>query len=182
MSENQKITSSASEQVIWLFGRPCAGKTTLATAIHNHLTQRGVSSIILDGDELRKGLNKDLGFSLHDRQENIRRTAELARLIASKGIFVICSLVTPTQKIRNLVRQTIQDKILTMVFVEASLSVCISRDSKGHYSQARKGHLTDFTGIGSPFEVPKNYDCLVNTTELTPEEAAEKVLAAIIEY
>ncbi len=167
-------------KVVWLFGRPCAGKTTLANSIHKALVQRDQPAILLDGDELRQGINKDLGFSLPDRHENIRRTAEMARLLASKGFWVICSLVTPTEKLRELVKQTIASSTLTMIYVAASLNVCMARDSKGHYKKAQRGDLANFTGLGSPFEEPKNFDAVIETSKLSLQASIEQCLKIIL--
>lgn len=166
-------------EVIWFFGRPCAGKTTLAKSVENRLIDRSIKTISFDGDELRKGLNKDLGFSITDRKENIRRAAELANLFASKGYCVVCSFVTPTEEIRNMVKSIIKNSPLFMIFVNAPLNICISRDVKGYYKLAKEGDLSDFTGINSPFEKPINADVTVNTEKLSLTEATEKCLVII---
>ena len=159
-------------KVIWFFGRPCAGKTSLANSVKNELLAQGVKTISFDGDELRKGINKDLGFSIADRQENIRRAAELAALFARKGYRVVCSFVTPTEAIREMVHQII-GHALTMVFVSTSLEVCSARDTKGHYKKAQAGELANFTGITSPFEEPRNMALAIDCGTLSLEEATQ---------
>lgn len=166
-------------KVVWLFGRPCSGKTTLANNLEKELAERGVKTISFDGDQLRTGLNKDLGFSITDRKENIRRSAELASLFASKGYCVVCSFVTPTEEMRNLVKTIVCNPELMLFYVEASLSVCISRDTKGHYKNAKEGKMANFTGITSPFEEPKSDENRINTEELDLLEATQKCLEQI---
>ncbi|MGQ7870721.1 adenylyl-sulfate kinase [Sunxiuqinia sp. sy24] len=159
-------------QVIWFFGRPCAGKTSLANSVKNEMLARGVKTISFDGDELRKGINKDLGFSIADRQENIRRAAELAALFARKGYWVVCSFVTPTKEIREMVDQII-GRALLMVFVSTPLEVCMARDTKGHYKRAQAGELANFTGITSPFEEPLHIALSIDCGKFSLEEATQ---------
>lgn len=166
-------------KVVWFFGRPCSGKTTLANNVETELVIRGTKTISFDGDLLRKGLNKDLGFSMKDRKENIRRSAELASLFASKGYCVVCSFVTPSEEMRTLIKRVICNSELFLIYVDAPLSVCISRDTKGHYKKAKEGKLTDFTGITSPFEEPRISDNNINTDELNLFEATEQCLKRI---
>ncbi len=165
-------------RVIWLYGRPCAGKTSIARKLAEVLKQQGNSAITLDGDELRKTLNADLGFSAEDRFENIRRTSELAKILAHKGFDVICSFVTPTQELRDLVRRALAGLKYQLVFVNTSLETCISRDTKGYYKKALAGKLDGFTGIGSPFEEPNanDPDFVLETQDLTIEELVKQCL------
>jgi len=166
-------------KVIWLFGRPCAGKTTLANSIETELKKNGTKTIAFDGDDLRKGLNSDLGYTITDRRENIRRAAELANLCALKGYHVVCSFVTPTEEMRNLVKSIITVPPTYLVFVDADIETCMARDVKGHYQQAKEGKLDNFTGIASPFEEPREIDCRVNTGKASLNEATETCLKLI---
>lgn len=170
---NEQVLSG---QVVWLFGRPGAGKTSLAKCMASFLKEQGNKVVLLDGDALRKGVNRDLGFSLDDRQENIRRSAEMARLIASQGVSVICSMVTPTDDIRQLARLIIEPVPFYLVYVYAPLDLCMQRDPKGHYRLAEEGKLLQFTGIQSPFEEPKQYNCMIDTSEMDIETASRECL------
>ena len=127
---------------------------------------------MLDGDNIRTGLNRNLGFSIDDRKENIRRIAEVAKLFVDSGFLVICSFVSPTKDIRNIARSIIGDTDFFEVFVDTPLEVCEERDVKGLYKKARAGELKNFTGIDSPFEVPIRPDAHLKTIQLSPKEAA----------
>ncbi|MCF6333531.1 MAG: adenylyl-sulfate kinase [Draconibacterium sp.] len=140
--------------IVWLFGRPCSGKTTIGIHLKNELENTGIETIIFDGDELRKGINKDLKFSIKDREENIRRTAEIAKMLAQKGYWVVCSLITPLIGFRQLIQQIVGEIPLNLIFVNTPLEECIKRDKKGHYKKAADGRISNFTGVSSPFEEP----------------------------
>ncbi|MBO9596076.1 MAG: adenylyl-sulfate kinase [Niabella sp.] len=139
--------------VIWLLGLSGAGKTTIAYQLQKLFTEANRSSLILDGDELRLGINKDLGFSKNDRAENIRRTAELASIVSNNGIITICSLITPLQQYRTLAASIIGERYYE-IFVDCPLEICEQRDVKGLYQKAKTGELKEFTGISSSFESP----------------------------
>jgi adenylyl-sulfate kinase len=166
-------------KIIWLYGRPCSGKTTLSTSIAEVLKTENKPVIILDGDELRFGINSDLGYSLTDRHENIRRVSEIAKILAGQGFWVLCSFVTPTRELRELVRQINQESDLIMINIQASLEVCIKRDVKGHYLKAKMHNLTEFTGISSPFEEPLAFEDTINTDDISVGEATQKCLELI---
>lgn len=174
------MSSNCRGKVIWLYGRPCSGKSTLSSTIAEVLKQNGKLIVTLDGDDLRKGINSDLGFTLADRFENIRRAAETARLMAKQDFWVICSFVTPTHELRDLVKKTLTGLDYVLINIYASLDVCIERDVKGHYSEAQKQSLLDFTGISSPFEEPKRSENIIDTTELNVDEATRKCIAMIL--
>lgn len=167
-------------KVIWLYGRPCSGKSTLSSSIAEVLKNEGKSVIILDGDDLRSGINSDLGFILTDRYENIRRASEIAKLMARQGFWVICSFVTPTRELRELIRGINSDVELIIFHINASLDVCINRDVKGHYKKAKMQNLTNFTGISSPFEEPLTYENTIDTDKLSIDEATQKCLELIL--
>ncbi len=167
-------------QVVWFFGRPCAGKTTIAGRLAEVLRDQDFPVITLDGDELRGTVNRDLNFSPQGRTENIRRSAEIAGILANKGFIVLCSFVTPTNDLRNLVRNTLMNVKVKMVYIKTSLEECKRRDSKGQYKQAQAGRITDFTGIGSPFEEPADSYGFLNTEGLTVEQAVAECLQYVI--
>jgi len=162
-------------KVVWLTGLSCSGKTTLAAALENDLFTKGHFCQVLDGDNIRSGINSDLGFSEAERYENIRRIAEIARLMLDSGIICICSFISPTRKIREMVRQIIGREDLVEVYLSTPLEVCESRDIKGLYKKARAGELKDFTGISSPFEAPVNPHVVVDTSKAGIEECLAMV-------
>jgi adenylyl-sulfate kinase len=150
-------------KVIWFTGLSGAGKTTLANGMNRYLLRKGYFTKQFDGDEIRKGLNKDLGYSIDDRIENIRRTAEVAKLFADHGIVVICSFITPTRQMRQMVRDIVGKERFIEVYVNCPLEICEKRDVKGLYKKARQGLITDFTGIDSIYEIPQRPDIEVRT-------------------
>lgn len=167
--------------VFWFYGLSGSGKTTLATAIEQRLTYQGYKTKILDGDNIRGGLNKDLGFSDEDRLENIRRISEVAKLFYDAGIIVICSFITPKRKLRQMVRETIGADGVTPVFTAASFEACAERDVHGLYAKARAGEIKNFTGHGSGFEEPEadDPDWIIPTGEWTEEQALDHLLQRI---
>ncbi|MDO9258244.1 MAG: adenylyl-sulfate kinase [Bacteroidales bacterium] len=174
------MTQTSAGKIIWLYGRPCSGKTTLSGSVAEVLKNRGKSVIILDGDDLRNGINSDLGYTLNDRHENIRRVSELAKILAKQDYWVVCSFVTPTRELRELVETINSDMNLSLIFIQASLETCIKRDVKGHYLKAKMHNLTDFTGISSPFEEPVSFENSINTDEISIEEATLRCLDLIM--
>lgn len=165
--------------VVWLIGLSGSGKSTLARALENSLYKEGFHTALLDGDNLRTGVNNNLGFSSEDRVENIRRAAEVAKLIADNGTIAICSLITPTEEIRTMSRKILGEYYYE-VFVECPLEVCERRDVKGLYKKARSGEIKDFTGIDSPFEDPANPDLVVDTDKLNEKESLDLLLSNIL--
>lgn len=166
------------EATIWLTGLSGAGKSTIADALAERLKLRGEWPARLDGDDLRTGLNSDLGFSTEDRSENLRRAAQVAKLYAALGHITIASFITPTNVDRARVREIIGHPYFE-VYVKAKLETCETRDPKGHYRRARSGEMKDFTGIGSAFEEPDSPDLVVDTEETAVEEAVELILNLI---
>ena len=165
--------------VIWLYGLSGSGKSTLANALHNELESKGIKSKRLDGDILRNGLNKDLGFSKEDRKENIRRAAEVAKLFSQQSILVICSFITPTNELRELARTIIGENYFKGIFVNSSLDTCIQRDVKGLYEKALNRDILEFTGISSPFEFPSEESDKINTETLSLNESLNELLKLI---
>lgn len=162
--------------VIWLTGLSGAGKTSIAAALANKLTELHVSCFVLDGDELRAGLNSDLGFTKADRFENIRRIAQVAKLIASRGDLTIVAAISPKHEHRHLAKRIIGDKFLE-VFVNTPLSVCEARDPKGLYQKARKGEIKSFTGVSEEYEPPQAPDIVLRTDQMSVAAEVEAVLA-----
>ncbi len=165
--------------VIWMVGLSGSGKSTLATGLENRLHQNGFHTMLLDGDNLRSGINSNLGFSEEDRIENIRRAAEISKLFAFNGTVTICSLISPTEKIRKMASEIIGDKYCE-VFINCPIEVCEARDVKGLYAKARKGEIKNFTGIDSPFEIPKNSEVDVKTNEMNLEDSLDFLYNSII--
>jgi adenylylsulfate kinase len=170
--------------VVWMVGLSGSGKSTLATGLENKLHELGYLTMLLDGDNLRVGINSNLGFSEADRTENIRRAAEVSKLFADCGVVTICSLISPTREIRTLAASILGKKYLE-VYVNAPLEACEQRDVKGLYAKARRGEIKQFTGIDAPFEAPESPDIEVHTHLHSPEECLEQILhklLPIIEY
>jgi bifunctional enzyme CysN/CysC len=163
-------------RVLWLTGLSGAGKSTLAALLEQRLHARGRHTYVLDGDVVRQGLNRDLGFSDAARRENIRRAAEVARLMVDAGLIVIVAFISPFRDDRRLARELLGAGEFVEVFVDTPLAVAEARDPKGLYRRARRGELKGFTGLDSPYEAPENPDIRVDTTRLTPEEAADWIL------
>jgi bifunctional enzyme CysN/CysC len=162
--------------VIWLTGLSGAGKSTIANLVEKMLFAAGRHTYLLDGDNVRHGLNKDLGFTEVDRVENIRRVAEVARLMVDAGLVVITSFISPFRAERQLARSLMAEGEFIEVFVDTPLEVAEQRDTKGLYRKARRGELKNFTGIDSPYERPTAPELVLDTTSMTPQQAAEKVI------
>ena len=165
-----------SPAVIWFTGLSGSGKSTIATALEKRLHSLGLHTYVLDGDNVRHGLNRDLGFTDADRVENIRRVAEVARLMADAGLMVLVSFISPFRSERRLARSLMNDGEFIEVFVDAPLDVCELRDPKGLYRKARRQEISNFTGIGSPYEPPENAEVRIESDKMTPEEAVEVLL------
>jgi bifunctional enzyme CysN/CysC len=163
--------------VVWLTGLSGSGKSTIANVVEKKLHALGLHTYLLDGDNVRHGLNKDLGFTEADRVENIRRVAEVARLMVDAGLIVLVSFISPFRAERRLARSLMQDDEFCEVFVDAPLSVAEQRDTKGLYKKARRGDLKNFTGIDSPYEPPEHAEVRIDTVGTAPEDAAESIIA-----
>ncbi|MBA4240784.1 MAG: adenylyl-sulfate kinase [Sphingobacteriaceae bacterium] len=157
--------------VIWMTGYSGSGKTTLAYELERRLHDEGILTKVLDGDVLRQGINKGLGFSMEDRMENIRRTAELAKQLCSCGVVVICSLITPTNELRRLAENIIGEQHFILYHISTPMDVCELRDVKGHYAKARSGEIKEFTGVSNPFEEPTNAIYSIDTSKLSIDES-----------
>ena len=166
---------------IWFTGLSAAGKSTLATALESLLYKKGCRTYILDGDNIRHGLNSNLGFSPEDRSENIRRVGEVSKLFTDCGIITLTAFISPYREDRELVRALFQKGDFIEVFVNCPLSVCEQRDPKGIYQKARAGEIPFFTGISAPYEVPENPEIQIDTDQLSLDECA-KVLMEYLEH
>jgi len=169
-------------QIVWFTGLSGSGKSTVANLLEKRLTSDGRHAYILDGDNVRHGLNKDLGFTDEARVENIRRVAEVARLMADAGLIVIVSFISPFRNERRLAREVAGDIKFTEVFVNTPLEVCEARDPKGLYAKARRGEIKNFTGISSPYEAPEAADIVLKGADYTPIQMAEDLYAQIFEW
>ncbi len=162
-----------SSGVIWLTGLSGAGKSTLANELERRLWNKGVRTYLLDGDNVRHGLNSDLGFTPEDRAENIRRVAEVSKLMVDAGLVVITAFISPFRAERQLARSLFGDGEFVEVFVDTPLVVAEQRDPKGLYRKARRGELKHFTGIDSPYEIPENPEVVIDTTSTSVQESAD---------
>jgi len=160
---------------LWLTGLSASGKSTLAFALEHQLIGEGKAAYVLDGDNVRHGLNRDLGFSAEDRSENIRRIAEVAKLMNDAGLIVITAFISPFQADRAMARDIIGERHFKEVYVSTPISVCEQRDPKKLYQRARKGEVAEFTGITSPYEAPIKPVLVIDTSTLTLEEAVERL-------
>ena len=165
---------------ILLTGLPAAGKSTLAQALHAELFARGLQSVVLDGDGLRVGLNRDLGFSDSDRQENIRRASELASLLVENGQIVILAMIAPLVELRDVFARRLGDDYRE-VWCSAALAVCEQRDPKGHYARARRGELSGFTGVSAPYQAPVDAALVLDTGVQTVEACLDRLLTWLTE-
>ena len=174
----QARTHQAGQQpaTVWLTGLSGAGKSTLACALEQKLMAAGHMAYVLDGDNLRHHLNRDLGFSPADRRENIRRSAEVARLMNDAGLIVICAFISPLRSDRELARDIIGGGNFVEIYVSTPCEVCEERDPKGLYKQARAGLIPEFTGVSAPYEVPLDAAMSLDTGELSLEQSCEQLL------
>ena len=172
--KEKKLNQKA--KVIWFTGLSGSGKTTLASALERDLFGKGYLTQILDGDNIRSGINNNLGFSLEDRIENIRRIAEISKLLIHSGVICICAFVSPTEETRKTVRDIVGNADFLEIFVSTPIEVCESRDIKGLYQKARAGIIKEFTGISAPFEIPQNAILSIDTSDKTVDDCVEILL------
>jgi adenylylsulfate kinase len=183
-SAKEKLLNQRS-RVIWMTGLSGAGKTTIAQHFELALNKMGYLTQVLDGDNIRSGINNNLGFSEEDRYENIRRISEVSKLLMDSGIICINSFISPTNEIRKMAKKIIGKENFIEVFVDAPIEVCEQRDVKGLYEKARRGEIKNFTGIDSPFEIPEDADVVLHTDQISIDECVEvclKHILPIIEY
>ena len=166
--------------VLWLTGLSGSGKSTIANIVEKKLARMNRHTFLLDGDNVRHGLTRDLGFTEADRVENIRRVGEVAKLMTDAGLIVITAFISPFRSERDMVRGLMQPGEFIEVFVDTPLEVAEARDVKGLYAKARSGQLNNFTGIDSPYEAPENAEIRIDTAQTTPEEAADIIISRLI--
>ena len=166
--------------MIWFTGLSGSGKSTIAIALERELHKRGLLCRILDGDNIRSGINNNLGFSETDRVENIRRIAEIGKLFVDTGVVTLSAFISPTNESRRMASEIIGADDFREVYVSTPLEVCEQRDVKGLYARARRGEIKDFTGVSAPFEVPEHPALTLDTSVLTLEESVNKVLELIL--
>ncbi len=162
--------------MLWFTGLSGSGKSTMAIALERELQKRGLLCRILDGDNIRTGINANLGFSADDRRENIRRVAEVAKLFVDTGIITIAAFVSPTEDLRNLAQHIIGKDDFKEIFISTPIEECERRDVKGLYARARRGEVKNFTGISAPFEAPQHPALSLDTSKLSLEESVAQLL------
>lgn len=167
--------------VLWFTGLSGSGKSTLANAVSRALFDNGVQTYVLDGDNIRHGLNKGLGFSEEDRKENIRRIGEVAKLFVDSGLITCTAFISPFREDRDNVRKLLEEGEFIEVYTKCSLSTCEERDPKGLYKKARNGEIPNFTGISSPYEEPDQPEIVIETDKSTIEESIEKIITYLKE-
>ncbi len=173
--DRQKLYKHKS-MILWFTGLSGSGKSTLANKLEEKRFKQGLRTYVLDGDNVRKGLNKDLGFSAEDREENIRRIGEVAKLFVDAGIVAMTAFISPYKKDRQIVRELMEEGEFIEVYVKCSLEVCEERDTKGLYKKARQGIIKNFTGIDDPYEEPENAEIVVEADKYSVEECVAQIL------
>lgn len=178
--KDKEILLNQSSKVIWMTGLSGSGKTTIAKGVEKYLYSKGIITQILDGDNLRAGINNDLTFSSQDRNENIRRVSEISKLFINCGIITINCFISPTIKIRKMAKDIIGEENFIEIYINASIEECKKRDVKGLYKKAENKKIKNFTGISSPFESPKKPELEIDTTKLSINESIQKVIDYIL--
>lgn len=162
--------------ILWFTGLSGSGKSTTANALEMRLFQMGFHTYLLDGDNIRRGLNNDLDFTEEGRVENIRRVGEVAKLFVEAGLMVLTAFISPFREDRSMVRRLVEQGEFIEIYIDAPLEICEGRDPKGLYKKAREGKIKDFTGIDSPYEVPSEPELVLHTNSMTVEECTDKVV------
>lgn len=163
--------------ILWFTGLSASGKSTLAHALEDRLYESGIRTFVLDGDNVRKGLCKDLGFTDADRTENIRRIGEVSKLMLDAGLLVMTAFISPFRNDRQIVRELVREEDFIEIYCKAPLEVCESRDPKGLYKKARAGEIPEFTGIASPYEAPEQPEIIVETGNESIEQCVDRIIA-----
>ncbi|MCW3792576.1 adenylyl-sulfate kinase [Paenibacillus sp. LS1] len=163
-------------RAIWFTGLSGAGKSSLAFALEQYLYDQGVRCYVLDGDNVRHGLNRDLGFTVGDRQENLRRIGEVSKLMVDAGLFVLSAFISPHEEDREMVRQLFEPDDFIEIYVRCSIEECERRDPKGLYKKARNGDIPHFTGISAPYDVPKSPSFIIDTEQWSIEDAVQEIV------
>jgi len=177
--ERREAQNAHRGAIVWFTGLSGSGKSTLAHAVEESLHQRGCRTFVLDGDNVRHGLCGDLGFSARDRQENIRRIGEVAKLFMEAGVIVLTAFISPYRADREHVRGMVERGDFIEIYCDASIDVCEARDVKGMYKKARAGEVAEFTGISSPYQVPENHELTVNTGTASLDVCVQQVIGEL---
>jgi adenylylsulfate kinase len=177
--DRQKLNQHRSF-ILWFTGLSGSGKSTLANAVEKRLFEKGIRTYLLDGDNIRQGVNQGLGFSAEDRKENIRRTGEVAKLFVDAGVIVLTALISPYQEDRQMVRELVNEDEFIEIYVKCPLEECEKRDPKGLYRKAREGIIPNFTGISSPYEEPETPEIIVETNKIDFEEAVDHIVSYVL--
>lgn len=177
MKEHRRELNNHKSAVIWFTGLSGSGKSTISVELEKELYNQGVRTYRLDGDNIRHGLNKNLGFSPEDRKENIRRIGEVSKLMVEAGLFTLSAFISPYREDRDEVRDLMEDGEFIEIFVNASVATCESRDPKGLYKKARAGEIKGFTGIDAPYEAPEEPEVTVDTDKQSIEESVEAIVS-----
>ena len=180
-SDNRNKLLNQTPFILWFTGLSASGKSTLANIVEQKLFQMNYKTYLLDGDNVRHGLNKDLGFSEESRVENIRRIGEVAKLFLDSGIIVLTAFISPFNSDRELARSLVRKEQFIEIFIDSSLEVCEKRDPKGMYAKARNGEISNFTGISSPYESPENPEIHVINNTITLDNASNQIINYLIE-
>lgn len=167
--------------VLWFTGLSGSGKSTIANAVDEQLFKMKIHTYTLDGDNIRSGINKDLNFTENDRNENLRRIAEVAKLFVNAGIITIASFISPTDRDRRMVKEIVGEQYFFEIYIDTPIELCEQRDPKGLYKKARAGKIKNFTGIDSPYEIPKNPDLHIHTKNVNVEDCVKKVITFVKE-
>jgi adenylyl-sulfate kinase len=175
-SNNRARQKNQKPLMMWLTGLSGSGKSTIANLLDIYLNESGFHTYCLDGDNIRTGINNNLGFSKEDREENLRRVGEIGKLMNDAGLICIAAFISPLQKDRDLVKNIIGSKNFIEIFIDTPLEICEKRDVKGLYAKARKGEINNFTGISAPYEAPLNPDITIKTDEMDAHTAAKKII------
>jgi adenylylsulfate kinase len=162
--------------ILWFTGLSGSGKSTLADSVESRLFEMGMRTYILDGDNIRHGLNKGLAFSKEDRKENVRRISEVAKLFVDAGIIVLVSLISPFREDRNFARMLVEKEEFIEIYVKCAIEECEKRDPKGLYIKARKGEIAEFTGVSSPYEEPHNPDIVIDSSKISIDESVTEIM------
>ncbi len=180
-SDNRNKLLNQTPFILWFTGLSASGKSTLANIVEKKLYQMNYKTYLLDGDNVRHGLSKDLGFNEESRVENIRRIGEVSKLFLDAGIIVLTAFISPFQSDRNLARSLVKKEKFIEIFVDASIETCEKRDPKGMYLKARNGQISNFTGISSPYESPENPELHIINNEITPDDASNQIIEYLIQ-
>ncbi|MGB9716713.1 MAG: adenylyl-sulfate kinase [Thermodesulfovibrionales bacterium] len=174
--EDRNRLNNHKSGLVWFTGLPSSGKSTIAHLVEKYLFEKGIRTYVLDGDNVRHGLNNNLGFSRDDRYENLRRIVELSKLMVDAGLIVLASFVSPHKEDRRYIKERFKNDNFLEIYVKCSIEECEKRDPKGNYKKARAGIIQNYTGVSAPYEEPENPDLVIDTERLDLENSVQKVL------